>query len=142
MTSRQSLLSELPSRTDTTHNPPRLTRSLRSPRMFMREFAQQTFEDQRELIVEMQSLGLRMTEGTEEAPSRRGGAGPSDHKAVLIGDTAVMVPIHTGSASRSPFSASSPGSDGLRILARDGVAVGSLGFPKQPRFYSLQTLDG
>jgi len=96
----------------------------------------------RELLVDLQSLGMRMEEGLTEAPSRRGGAGPSDHKAVLIDGIAAMIPIHTGSAERSPFMASRPNSSGLSILSRDGFQMGSLSFPKQPRFYGLQTLDG
>lgn len=96
----------------------------------------------RELIVDLQSFGLRMIEGTEEAPGRRGGAGPSDHKAVLIDGRAAMVPIHTGSAARSPFTSTRPDAQGFSILSHNGTAVATLSYPKQPRFYGLQTYDG
>src|ERR1700760_539806 len=96
----------------------------------------------RSLMVELQSLGMRMEEGHAEASSRRGGAGPSDHKAVLIDGIAAMIPIHTGTAERSPFTSTRPDANGLSILSHRGVPVGSLSFPRQPRFYSLETLDG
>ena len=97
------------------------------------------------LLTELQSLGMRLTEDPGRATgatSRRGGAGPSDHKAIRIGGRTVMVPIHTAPSRRSPFSAVSTGVDGAATLLRDGVAVGRIAFPRQPRFYALQTFDG
>src|ERR1700744_1640749 len=96
----------------------------------------------RSLMVELQSLGMRMEEGRNEAPSRRGGAGPSDHKAVLIDGVAAMIPIYTETAGRSPFTSTRPDANGLSILSHNGNRLGSLSFPKQPRFYALQTMDG
>ncbi|MGH8446053.1 MAG: MSMEG_0568 family radical SAM protein, partial [Solimonas sp.] len=49
---------------------------------------------------------------------------------------------HTGSAADSPYVADAPGADGAAALRRDGVAVAKIAFPKQPRFYKLQTFDG
>ena len=97
------------------------------------------------LLTELQSLGMRLTEDPARAngaSSRRGGAGPSDHKAIRIGGHTVMVPIHTAPSRRSPFSAVGAGLDGAATLLRDGVAVGRIAFPRQPRFYALQTFDG
>lgn len=94
------------------------------------------------LISELQSLGLRLDDVTAGAPSRRGGAGPSDHKAVTIDGRTVMVPVHTGGAARSPFVARRPSPDGLAVLERDGIPVGRVTFPRQPRFYALSTFDG
>ncbi len=68
--------------------------------------------------------------------SRRGGAGPSDHRAVTLGGQTIMVPVHTAQAARSPFATRS-GS-----LTRDGQPIATITFPRQPRFYGLQTLDG
>lgn len=93
------------------------------------------------LLTELQSLGMRLTDDSGAA-SRRGGAGPSDHKAIRIGGQTIMVPIHTTGARHSPFSVATPGPDGDTTLLRDGVAVGRIGFPRQPRFYGLQTFDG
>ncbi len=94
------------------------------------------------LLTELQSLGMRLTEEGGSAASRRGGAGPSDHKAIRLAGQTVMVPIHTSLARHSPFSASAPRPDGGTDLLRDGIAVGRIDFPRQPRFYGLQTLDG
>ncbi len=53
-----------------------------------------------------------------------------------------MVPIHTQSAGLSPFSARSPGPEGQTTLLQDGREIARIAFPRQPRFYRLQTLDG
>ncbi|WP_423820584.1 MSMEG_0568 family radical SAM protein [Salinisphaera sp. SPP-AMP-43] len=91
----------------------------------------------RTLLTEMQSLGLRLADPSQGAPSRRGGAGPSDHKAVTIDGHTVMVPVHTGHSKRSPFATDSQGR-----LTRDGKPVTTIGFAPQPRFYGRQTADG
>ncbi len=95
-----------------------------------------------QLITELQSFGLRLSEPNLGAPSRRGGAGPSDHKAVTIDGHTVMIPVHTATSWSSPFTASSAGVDGVSRLTRDGTTVGMISFPHQPRFYKLQTMDG
>jgi radical SAM protein (TIGR04043 family) len=53
-----------------------------------------------------------------------------------------MVPVHTSTASRSPFVAQAPDASGASELRFDGAAVASIRFPRQPRFYALQTFDG
>ena len=85
---------------------------------------------------------MRLASTKVGAQSRRGGAGPSDHKAVTINSRTVMVPIHTAASSDSPYSARRPDSDGIAIIERDGIVVGRMSFPNQPRFYALQTFDG
>ncbi len=92
------------------------------------------------LLTELQSLGLRLAEPSVGAASRRGGAGPSDHKAVTVDGRTIMVPVHTGSAKASPFLATTT-IDGS-ALKRDGITVAQISFPKQPRFYALLTFDG
>jgi radical SAM protein (TIGR04043 family) len=99
------------------------------------------------LITDLQSLGLRLDAPDADAPDagptgRRGGAGPSDHKAIRVAGQTIMVPIYTAAASASPFSAAAPGPQGVATLLRDGDEVGRIVFPRQPRFYGLQTLDG
>ena len=57
----------------------------------------------RQLMTELQSAGLRLADpgaGLSVA-SRRGGAGPSDHKAVTIDGVTIMVPVHTNTAWHS-----------------------------------------
>ncbi|PPK68651.1 radical SAM protein (TIGR04043 family) [Methylobacter tundripaludum] len=95
-----------------------------------------------QLITELQSLGLRLEDAESGLAVRRGGAGPSDHKAVTIGGKTVMVPITIAGAAKSPFTASAPDEQGISIVRRDGRAIDSIAFPRQPRFYGLQTSDG
>jgi radical SAM protein (TIGR04043 family) len=94
------------------------------------------------LITELQSFGLRLADPAAGAPGRRGGAGPSDHKAVTLAGRTVMVPIYTSTAAVSPFHAEAPAADGTSLLTRDGAPIGRISFPRPPRFYGLQTLDG
>lgn len=94
------------------------------------------------LASELQSLGLRILDEGASASSRRGGAGPSDHKALTLMGTTLMVPIHTRPAHHSPFTADPPDAEGRSMLYRDGLPEVPLQFPPQPRFYGMQTLDG
>lgn len=53
-----------------------------------------------------------------------------------------MVPVHTGSASRSIFeTCGSSDSDGIPLV-RNGVAVAEVAFAKAPKFTRLKTADG
>ncbi len=55
------------------------------------------------LINELQSYGVRLVDPKAGIESRRGGAGPSDHKAMTIDGVTVMVPVHTAPAFESPY---------------------------------------
>src|ERR1700754_5167930 len=96
----------------------------------------------RQLMTELQSTGLRLVSPDAGAASRRGGAGPSDHKAVTIDGVTIMVPVHTNTAWHSPFVASTPDGDGTSALLRGTIPVANISFPKTPRFYKMQTFDG
>ena len=61
------------------------------------------------LINELQSHGVRLSDPKAGVESRRGGAGPSDHKAMTIDGVTVMVPVHTAPAFESPYVAEAPG---------------------------------
>lgn len=93
-------------------------------------------------MTELQSFGLRLADPGAGAASRRGGAGPSDHKAVTVDGHTIMVPVHTSSAWNSPFTAQTPDAEGRSILTRGSIPIASISFPKQPRFYAMQTFDG
>jgi radical SAM protein (TIGR04043 family) len=95
-----------------------------------------------ELIADLQSLGLRLEDSEVGVTGRRGGAGPSDHKAVNLAGRTVMIPIATVSACEPPFVASRPDVHGISEIRRDGVVVSHIEFPRQPLFYGLQTADG
>lgn len=96
----------------------------------------------RALITELQSKGLRLLDPSAGLPSRRGGAGPSDHKAVTIDGHTVMVPVHTAPAFDSPFMAEPPGSNGMSTLRHASMPIAQISFPATPKFYALQTAEG
>ncbi len=96
----------------------------------------------RALITELQSKGLRLQDPGAGLPSRRGGAGPSDHKAVTIDGHTVMIPVHTEPAFNSPFVAEAPGADGRSTLKHASIPIAQIEFPRTPRFYALHTADG
>lgn len=97
--------------------------------------------DKQHLITELQSHGLQVIDPSIGVAGRRGGAGPSDHKAVTVDGTTVMVPIYTGTASQSPYTAQV--SQGRQaVLEKSDQAVATIEFPQQPQFYRLQTTEG
>ena len=98
--------------------------------------------DSRALMTELQSHGLRLVDPTAGAASRRGGAGPSDHKAVTVDGVTLMVPVHTQPAFSSPFLAEAPDAQGRSVLKRGAIPIASISFPKQPKFYGLSTAEG
>jgi radical SAM protein (TIGR04043 family) len=109
----------------------------------MDQFSPLTLQaEPRHLILDLQSYGLRLTDHRAGITARKGGAGPTDHKAITIGDRTVMVPVYTDTAKSSPFEATGPGLDGSAILLRDGAPIAKITYPRQARFYSLQTFDG
>ncbi|MEM9771441.1 MAG: MSMEG_0568 family radical SAM protein [Cyanobacteria bacterium P01_D01_bin.73] len=94
------------------------------------------------IITELQSAGLCLGGETTGASGRKGGAGPSDHKAVTLGETTVMVPVYTDGAAQSPYGVTCDRETGQSYLTRHGEVVLPLEFPNQPKFYGLQTADG
>lgn len=96
----------------------------------------------RALINELQTKGMRLVDPRAGHESRRGGAGPSDHKAVTIGERTLMVPVHTAPAFESPFLVEPPDADGNARVSRDGEPVATVRFPQRPKFYDLTTQDG
>jgi radical SAM protein (TIGR04043 family) len=95
-----------------------------------------------QLINELQSYGARLVDPKAGHESRRGGAGPSDHKALTIDGMTVMVPVHTAPAFESPYLVEKPDTGGRSRISRDGVTLAEVSFPVRPRFYDLSTSDG
>jgi radical SAM protein (TIGR04043 family) len=95
-----------------------------------------------ELLSELQARGLRWQSPHGIGLHRRGGAGPSDHKAIRIGGHTVMVPVHTHAAVLSPFEARQDRPGDEAILYRNGQRVMRIEFPMVPRFYARSTADG
>lgn len=108
--------------------------------------------DQSALLADLQAFGLAAGDDAPGPGGRRGGAGPSDHRAVSLGSTTLMVPMRP--AGRSPFrlrvltsppgaGAEAPGGTAARVeLLRDGRPVAQVELPAVPRFYALSTADG
>jgi len=94
------------------------------------------------LLSELQTHGLRLLDPAAGAPSRKGGAGPTDHKAVTVLGTTIMVPVHTRGAAQSPYAAAAPDAQGISQLQSGGETLCEISFPPSPRFYGLNTLDG
>jgi radical SAM protein (TIGR04043 family) len=104
----------------------------------MPESSPALFEDPA-LLAELQALGLA---GDPVAQSRRGGAGPSDHGAVSLGGSTVMVPLRA--PGRSPFRLRVlEDAPGRAVLLRGEQPLLEVSLPAAaPRFYALRTADG
>ena len=104
--------------------------------------------DKQRLITELQVNGLNLYPEDVGASGRKGGAGPSDHKALIVDGTPVMVPVFTTSASRSPYSSNAAfpadfsTSAPTATVNRAGEAIATVELPRQPKFYDLTTADG
>lgn len=94
------------------------------------------------LLSELQTLGLQLMDATAGAASRRGGAGPTDHKAVTVLGTTIMVPVHTRGAASSPYVATPPDRRGMSLLRHRDELVCEISFPPPPQFYNYTTADG
>jgi radical SAM protein (TIGR04043 family) len=92
--------------------------------------------NKQQLIVELQSAGLKLASAEIGAAGRIGGAGPSDHKAVTVDDATVMIPIFNSPAANSPYTVKD------QRLQLNGEDISTVAFPPEPKFYSLTTSDG
>ncbi|MEK4884198.1 MULTISPECIES: MSMEG_0568 family radical SAM protein [Bacillus] len=92
------------------------------------------------LLVDLHNKGVR-TGGLVKG-GRRGGAGPTDDQAFLLGGQAVMLPTFNGPAEQSPYSLTK-GPDGFS-LQHDGKTISSVFLEaiRRPKFYDLKTKDG
>ena len=96
--------------------------------------------DKRKLITELQSQGLKLVNSDLGTEGRKGGAGPSDHKAITIDGTTVMIPIYNSVAARSPYTvAEIPHNASLQ---KNGSQIAAIKYPHRPRFYELKTAEG
>lgn len=94
------------------------------------------------LLSDLQSHGLRILGASAGVKGRKGGAGPSDHRAVNLLGTTLMVPVFNRPSESSPFTARPVENGSQALLFQDGRQIGTLSFPAAPRFYSLSTEDG
>ena len=97
--------------------------------------------DDRRLLVELQSLGVRVLDGTDRSlPGRRGGAGPSDALFLWVRGLPLTVPAHAAYVDASPYTLHMDGRH--PTLYRADELVGPVTVPPRPRIYDLQTADG
>ncbi|SFE62732.1 MSMEG_0568 family radical SAM protein [Roseivivax sediminis] len=94
------------------------------------------------LINELQTRGMRLVDPRAGHDSRRGGAGPSDHKAITIGERTVMIPVHTAPSFDSPYLVDAPDDTGAARVTCEGREVATVRFPTRAKFYALRTADG
>ena len=106
------------------------------------DFPTAVLSRKQQLLSELQSSGLRIVSAPSPAPARSGGAGPTDHKAVTVLGTTIMVPVHTQGAARSSFVVDEPDASGFANLYEDGEMVAQIEFPPEPKFYGMETADG
>ena len=89
------------------------------------------------LITRLQSKGIRVPDAIT---GRRGGAGPAEGRAFVIGGVPVMVPIAAAFVSDSPFSLEPAGDD--YVLLEDGRGICNIRVVPDPDFYHLSTPEG
>ena len=73
---------------------------------------------------------------------RRGGAGPSDHRAITIDGATVMVPVYNAASQASPYSLEADPQGGIALASSASEALSSVAVTSEPAFYSLSTADG
>ena len=92
------------------------------------------------LVTELQVKGLR-AEPLNGNQGRRGGAGPSDHRALEIGGRTVMVPVYNNASEASPYHLdASP--DGVALSGPGDASLAQVAATDEPAFYGLSTADG
>ena len=97
--------------------------------------------DDRRLLVELQSLGVRVEEEDGDAlPGRRGGAGPSDALFLWVRGLPLTGPAHAGFVAASPYVLRRDGRKAT--LYRDDELVGPVTVPRRPKIYDMETADG
>ncbi len=99
-------------------------------------------EEKRKLITQLQSQGLKLVNRDHGASGRTGGAGPSDHKAITVDGTTVMIPVYNDIAADSPYSVGDIDELPQLSLQRNKKEIASIEFPPQPKFYNLKTAEG
>ena len=93
------------------------------------------------IITDLQVNGISSTPKKGNR-GRKGGAGPSDHRALTIEGKTVMVPVYNHLSKKSNYQLSEE-SDGQFILQNsEDSNIKELSTTKEPNFYSLKTKDG
>jgi radical SAM protein (TIGR04043 family) len=106
--------------------------------------------DERQLLVELQSLGVNVQDDTDPAGGsgapgrgvggRRAGAGPSDALFMWVRGLPLTVPWQAAFVTRSPYTVHITDEDTL--LYRGDDVIGPVKLPRRPRIYDMTTADG
>lgn len=96
----------------------------------------------REQITQMQSEGVRWIEPDSLGLNRRGGAGPTDHKALNFSQQTSMIPVFNEQVSHSRYSAKLNADDTQVLIFENDTLLDVADVPIQPNFYKLKTQDG
>jgi radical SAM protein (TIGR04043 family) len=90
----------------------------------------------RNIIVELQSYGLKIEPFDK---GRKGGAGPSDGRIIVIEGSYFFVPTMNKRIEKSPYSIK--GENGKIILTKNGKDLIPISFQDTPKFYAFKTPD-
>ena len=93
------------------------------------------------IITELQVNGISSTPKKGNR-GRKGGAGPSDHRALTIEGKTVMVPVYNHVSKNSNYQLSEVPDGQLILQNSEDSIIKELSTTKEPNFYSLKTKDG
>lgn len=93
------------------------------------------------LVTELQVRGV-VDPALPGNRGRRGGAGPSDHRALTLDGTTVMVPVYTSAAQVSPYSLTTGADAAVTVVDQTLQTLASVDVPGEPAFYGLHTAEG
>ena len=93
-------------------------------------------------LTQMQAQGLRWVDTETMGLHRKGGAGPTDHKALNFSQQISMIPIFNQQASQSPFYAMPQANSEQVLIFEQDKLIDKVDTPKEPKFYALETKDG
>jgi radical SAM protein (TIGR04043 family) len=98
--------------------------------------------DERQLLVELQSLGVNVQDETGRGAwsGRRGGAGPSDALFLWVRGLPLTVPWQASFVDRSPYTVHVT-DEGSNLFRGDDL-VGQVKLPRRPHIYDMETADG
>ncbi len=93
-------------------------------------------------LTDIQTIGIRWFELDEYDLNRKGGAGPTDHKAFNFKDQTSMVPIFNEQVQQSNYSATYSDDKKNVLIYENDILIDKATIPAQPNFYQLSTADG
>jgi len=93
------------------------------------------------LVTELQVNGV-VDPAIAGNPGRRGGAGPSDHRALTIDGATVMVPVYNALSRRSPYRLDAASDGGVTLAGGEDPETRQVQLPGEPAFYGLSTAEG